>query len=132
MTARSAGALRVSASGNLAAAGMRLNPHVHRKGVRAGHGGPGRGRLACSLAACGSAASGTGASGLCGQASQVTHLAVERVDGILRNRQHFSSPAKVTVSDPAKARSVAVAACAPPRCRQAPLPALTTPGWRTG
>jgi predicted small secreted protein len=79
--------------------------------------------LACSaLAACGSNANGPGAGGgdLCSNVGQVDHLVVKRVNLIRRNHPHFTFPAKVTVSDPAKARSVAHAVCALP-----PMPSGT-------
>jgi hypothetical protein len=70
--------------------------------------------LACSLAACASATSGAEGSGLCSQIAQVTRLVVKRANLIRRDHEHFTSPPQVTVSDPAKARSVAEAACALP------------------
>jgi hypothetical protein len=77
--------------------------------------------LACSLAACGSTISGAGGSGLCGQAGQVTRLVIKRGGGrILGLGRHSAFRVKGTVTDPAKARSVAAAACALP-----PMPS----GW---
>jgi len=72
--------------------------------------------LACSaLVACGSAvAAGTGGGGLCSSAGRVDHLVVERVNLIRQNHPRFTFPAKITVSDPAQARSVAQAVCALP------------------
>lgn len=72
--------------------------------------------LACSaLAACGSVVgTGTAGGGLCGTASRVDRLVVKRVDDFPQNHLHFTFPAKITVSDPAKARSVADAVCALP------------------
>jgi hypothetical protein len=72
--------------------------------------------LACSaLAACGSTVgTGTAGGGLCGDVGRVDRLMVERVNLIRQNHPHFTFPAKITVSDPAKARSVAQAACALP------------------
>jgi hypothetical protein len=72
--------------------------------------------LACSaLVACGSAvAAGTGGGGLCSSAGRVDHLVVERVNLIRQNHPRFTFPAKITVSDPAQARSVARAVCALP------------------
>jgi hypothetical protein len=72
--------------------------------------------LACSaLAACGSAvAAGAGGGGLCSSADRVDRLVVERVNLIRQNHPRFTFPAKITVSDPAQARSVAQAVCALP------------------
>jgi hypothetical protein len=85
--------------------------------------------LACSaLAACGSSPAAPGAGsggGLCASVGQVDGLVVERINAIRQNHPRFTFPAKVTVSDPGKARAVARAACALP-----PLPAgsLSCPG----
>ena len=57
---------------------------------------------------------------LCGQITQVGHLAVARTGTFPGDHYHFSFPATVTVSSPARARAVATAACALP-------PALTAP-----
>lgn len=70
--------------------------------------------LSCSLAACGSITSGAGGSGLCGQAGQVTRLVVKRGGRILGLGRQSAFRVKGTVTDPAKARSVAEAACALP------------------
>jgi hypothetical protein len=75
--------------------------------------------LACSaLAACGSTASagteGGAGGGLCGGVGRVDRLVVERVNLIPQNHPHFTFPAKIAVTDPAQARSVAQAACALP------------------
>lgn len=72
--------------------------------------------LACSaLAACGSVVgTGTGSGDLCGNAGRVDRLVVKRVDDFPQNHPHFTFPAKITVRDPAKARSVALAVCALP------------------
>lgn len=72
--------------------------------------------LACSaLAACGSAvAAGTGGGGVCSSAGRVDRLVVERVNLIRQNHPRFTFPAKITVSDPAQARSAAQAVCALP------------------
>jgi hypothetical protein len=70
--------------------------------------------LSCSLAACGSTTSGAEGSGLCGQAGQVTRLVVKRGGRILGLRRQSAFRVKGTVTDPAKARSVAEAACALP------------------
>ena len=69
--------------------------------------------LACSLPACGSTISGAGRGGLCAQASQVTRLVVVK-RGPLAAPGHSVPHAMVTAGDPAKARSVAEAACALP------------------
>jgi hypothetical protein len=69
---------------------------------------------AVALAACGSAvAAGTGG-GLCRSAGRVDRLVVERVNLIRQNHPRFAFPAKITVSDPAQARSVAQAVCTLP------------------
>jgi hypothetical protein len=72
--------------------------------------------LVCSaLAACGSTVgTGTTGSSLCGNADRVDRLVVKRANLIRQNHLHFTFPAKVTVSDSAKARSVAQAVCALP------------------
>jgi len=72
--------------------------------------------LACSvLAACGSTVSagteGGAGDGLCGSSRRVDRLVVERVDLLPQNHPHFTFPARITVTDPAQARSVAHAAC---------------------
>lgn len=79
--------------------------------------------LACSaLAACGSAVgTGTAAGALCGNADRVDRLVVERVNLIRQNHPYFTFPPKITVSDPAKARSVAQAACALPPMPRGPM-----------
>jgi hypothetical protein len=71
---------------------------------------------ACSaLAACGSTVgTGTTGSSPCGTGGRVDRLVVERVNHIRQNHPHFTFPAKITVSDPAKARSAAQAVCALP------------------
>ena len=73
--------------------------------------------LACSPAACGSTTSSSGgSSGVCGQASQVTALAVQHArQGPLarKQQQRFEFPAR-TITDPAVARSVAEAVCGLP------------------
>ena len=70
--------------------------------------------LACGgLVACGGAA-GLSAGGVCAQADQMDRLVVTRTDPFPGNGAHFTFPAKVVVSDPGKARSVARAACALP------------------
>jgi hypothetical protein len=73
--------------------------------------------LACSPAACGSTISSSGgSSGVCGQASQVTALAVQHArQGPLARKQQqgFEFPAR-TITDPAAARSVAEAVCGLP------------------
>ena len=71
--------------------------------------------VACSaLAACGSAvAAGTGG-GLCSSPGRVDRLVVERVNLIRQNHPRFTFPARITVSDPAQARSAAQAVCALP------------------
>jgi len=76
--------------------------------------------LACSvLTACASSSAGTGTGtgsggGLCGNLGQVDSLVVERANLIPQNHPHFTFPAKVTVSDHAKAQAVARAVCALP------------------
>jgi hypothetical protein len=79
--------------------------------------------LACAaLAACGSARAGTMASGggLCASAGRVDRLVVERVNQIPRNHERFTFPARVAVTDPREARTVARALCALP-----PMPSGT-------
>lgn len=71
--------------------------------------------LVCSaLAACGSSPAGTSAgngSDLCRNPGQVDGLVVERINTIPQNHPRFTFPAKITISDPAEARSVAHAVC---------------------
>src|SRR5215831_7722410 len=70
--------------------------------------------LACGgLVACGGAP-GPAAGGVCAQAGQVDRLVVTRTDPFPGSGAHFTFPAKVVVSDPGQARSVARAACALP------------------
>ncbi|MBO0770974.1 MAG: hypothetical protein J2P35_05905 [Actinobacteria bacterium] len=79
--------------------------------------------LACvALAACGSARAGTPPSsgGLCASAGRVDRLVVERVNRIPRNHERFTFPARVTVTSPREARTVARALCALP-----PMPSGT-------
>lgn len=72
--------------------------------------------LGCAvLAACGSARAGTPASGgLCASAGRIDRLVVERVNQIPRNHERFTFPARVTVTGPQEARTVARAVCALP------------------
>ena len=62
-----------------------------------------------------SPAGAAGDGGLCGSIGQVERLVVQRVDLLPQNHLYFTFPAKVTVTDPARARSAAQAACALPR-----------------
>jgi hypothetical protein len=75
-----------------------------------------------SLTACGgtASASGTGGGGLCASTGQVDRLVIERVDLLPQNHAHFTFPAKIIVTDPGRARSVAEATCALP-----PMPSGT-------
>lgn len=79
--------------------------------------------LACSaLSACGSAVGpSTAGGGWCGNAGRVDRLVVERADLLPQNHPHFTFPAKVTVSDPVKARSIAHAICALPPMPRGPM-----------
>jgi hypothetical protein len=81
--------------------------------------------LACSaLTGCGSTASagtGGGAGGsLCASNGRVDRLVVQRADLLPQNHPQFTFPAKIAVTDPGQARSVAQAACALP-----PMPSGT-------
>jgi hypothetical protein len=71
----------------------------------------------CGLAACG----GAGASQLCDQAHQVDKLTVTRIDHARKYPVRFSFPAKVTVTDPEKVRSVARELCALPVMPTGPM-----------
>lgn len=79
--------------------------------------------LVCSaLTACGSAAGTDPAGGsLCDNVGRVGRLVVKRVDLIPQNHPHFTFPAKVTVSDPVTARSIAHAVCALPAMPRGPM-----------
>ena len=57
---------------------------------------------------------------LCGRITQVGHLAVTRTGTFPGDHYHFSFPATMTVSSPARARAVATAACALPAALTAP------------
>lgn len=72
--------------------------------------------LACaSLAGCAGAVAGTGkAPAVCAQAGSVTRLVIHRIDGLPQNHERFSFPARITVTSPSRAQSVARALCALP------------------
>lgn len=79
--------------------------------------------LACpALTACGSDLGPSAARyGLCGNAGGVDRLVVERMNLLPQNHPRFTFPAKITVSDPVKARSVAHAVCALPPMPRGPM-----------
>ena len=66
--------------------------------------------------------SGTGGSAaLCSNPGSVTRLVVSRVTALPQNHLHFAFPAGVTVSSPARARTVAEAVCGLPLMPRGPM-----------
>jgi hypothetical protein len=72
--------------------------------------------LACvALAGCAGAVAGTGKTpAICAQAGSITRLVIHRVNGLPQNHERFSFPARITVTSPSRAQSVARALCALP------------------
>jgi len=72
--------------------------------------------LACAaLAGCAGAVGGTGKTpAVCAQAGSITRLVIHRVNGLPQNHERFSFPARITVTSPSRAQSVARALCALP------------------
>jgi hypothetical protein len=59
--------------------------------------------------------------GLCSRQGAVTRLVVSRVSALAQNHLHFTFPAGVTVSSPARARAVAKAVCGLPAMPHGPM-----------
>jgi hypothetical protein len=99
---------------------VRHNGAAPRPGRRAGPGqlallAAAAGLACAALAGCAGAVAGTGKTpALCAQAGSVTRLVIHRVNGLPRNHERFSFPARITVTSPGRAQSVARALCALP------------------
>jgi hypothetical protein len=63
----------------------------------------------------------TGSAALCSKQAAVTRLVVRRVTALPQNHLHFTFPAGVTVSSPARARAVAGMVCALPGVPHGPM-----------
>ena len=62
-----------------------------------------------------------GSAALCSQQAAVTRLVVSRVTALPQNHLHFTFPAGVSVSSPARARAVARAVCGLPLMPRGPM-----------